>query len=199
MYNPYDFYFKKAKEVGYKARSAFKLDEIQDKFHIFDKTTKNIVDIWCAPGSWLQYAVSQEQKNNVKWYKIIWFDIKDMTISLPGVFTYKQDVTDQEAVKKILQENGIEKIDLIQSDMAPNTTWIKDLDAMKSMVLIEETLRIYKELLKPTWKFAIKVFMWPGFEEFVKELKNHFGWKNIKIFKPKSCRKESKETYIVKI
>jgi 23S rRNA U2552 (ribose-2'-O)-methylase RlmE/FtsJ len=93
MYNPYDFYFKKAKEVGYKARSAFKLDEIQDKFHVFDKSTKVIVDIWCAPGSWLQYAVSQEQKNNIKWYKIIWFDMSEAKL-----------VESIENLKKLLEE-----------------------------------------------------------------------------------------------
>jgi len=199
MYNPYDFYFKQAKKEWFKARSAFKLDEIQDKFHLFDKNTKHIIDIWCAPWSRLQYAISQMQKNNIKNYKIIWFDIKPVTLNLPGLITYQQDVTDYDKIKSLLQEQGISKVDIIQSDMAPNTIWIKDIDAMRSMWLIQETLWMYKELLKPDWKFVIKVFMWPGFEEFVADLKSHFWWKSIKVFKPKACRSESKETYVVKI
>jgi len=199
MYNPYDFYFKKAKQEWYKARSAFKLDEIQEKFHLFDKTTKHIIDIGCAPWSWLQYAISQSQKNNIKDYKIIWFDIKPVTLNLPGLVTYQQDVTDQKKVKELLGEQGIHQVDLIQSDMAPNTTGIKDLDAMRSMWLIQDTLWMYKELLKPEGKFVIKVFMWPWFQEFVADLKSHFGWNYIKIFKPKACRSQSKETYVVKI
>lgn len=199
MYNPYDFYFKKAKKEWYKARSAFKLDEIQEKFHLFDKNTKHIIDIWCAPWSRLQYAISQAKKHHIKSYKIIWFDIKPMSLNLPGLVTYQQDVTDQKKVKELLKENGIEKVDFIQSDMAPNTTGIKDLDAMRSVGLIQETLRMYKELLKPEGKFVIKIFMWPGFEEFIAELKKYFGPKTIKVFKPKACRSQSKETYIVKI
>ncbi len=199
MYNPYDFYFKQAKKVWFKARSAFKLDEIQDKFHVIDKTTKYVIDIWCAPGSWLQYTISQLQKNKVKDFKLVGFDLKQVELNLPGLVTYKQDITDQEKVKELLAEQGIEKVDFIQSDMAPNTTGIKDLDAMRSVELIEQTLWMYQTLLKPNGKFVIKIFMWPGFQEFVAKLKTIYGGKSIKIFKPKSCRAESKETYIVKI
>jgi len=199
MYDPYDFYFKQAKKVWYKARSAFKLDEIQDKFHVIDKNTKAIIDIGCAPGSWLQYSVSQMQKFQIKNPKIIGFDLKSVELNLPGVFTYQQDITDQEAVKAILAEHKLEQVDFIQSDMAPNTTGVKDLDAMRSLVLIEQTLWMYQTLLKPEGKFVIKIFMGPWFQEFISHLKQIFGWKNIKVFKPKSCRKESKETYIIKV
>ncbi len=121
-----------------------------------------------------------------------------MEITIPWVDTYQQDVTDKEAVKEIFKKHGIEKLDFIQSDMAPNTIWVQDVDAIRSIVLLEETLRIYKELLKPEWKFAIKIFMWPGFEEFLFSLKKYFGGKNIKVYKPKACRDASKETYIIK-
>jgi len=199
MYDPYDFYFKQAKKVWYKARSAFKLDEIQDKFHVIDKNTKAIIDIGCAPGSWLQYSVSQMQKLQIKHPQIIGFDLKPVELNLPGVSTYQQDITDQDAVKAILAAHKIEQVDFIQSDMAPNTTGVKDLDAMRSLVLIEQTLWMYQTLLKPEGKFVIKIFMGPGFQEFISHLKQLFGWKNIKVFKPKSCRKESKETYIIKV
>lgn len=199
MYNPYDFYFKQAKKVWFKARSAFKLDEIQEKFHVIDKHTKFVIDIGCAPGSWIQYTISQLQKLQVKNFKVVGFDIKPMELNLPGLVTYQQDITDQEKVKALLAEQGMDQVDFIQSDMAPNTIGVKDVDAMRSVGLIEQTLWMYKELLKPNGKFAIKIFMGPWFQEFVAELKSIYGGKNIKIFKPHACRAESKETYIVKI
>ncbi len=199
MYDPYDFYFKKAKKEWFKARSVFKLEEIDQKFKIFSKDTKKILDIWCAPGSWMQYAVSRCQKNNVRWYQVIWLDLKEVDLNMPWVHHYAQDVTDIQAVEKIFAENNISKFDLIQSDMAPNTIWFKDIDAIRSIGLLESTLRVYKTMLSPTGKFVIKIFMWPWFDEFLQDLKKHFWWKNIKTFKPKSCRKESKETYIIKI
>lgn len=83
--------------------------------------------------------------------------------------------------------------------MAPNTIGVQDVDAMRSVALLEETLRIYKEFLAPEGKFAIKIFMGPGFEEFLADLKKTFGGKNIKVYKPKACRDQSKETYIIKV
>lgn len=199
IYDPFDYYNKKAKKQWYKARSAFKLEEIQDKFKIFDKKTKKVLDIWCCPGSWLQYSSSLLTKLWVKDFHQVWFDIKDVDISIPNTNTYKQDITEKDEVQKILQKHNFDKIDLIQSDLAPNTIWFKNIDAIRSFAILEETLWIYKELLKPDWKFVIKLFMWPGFDEFIADLKQHFGAKKIKIFKPKSCRSISKEIYVIKI
>lgn len=198
-YNPYDFYFKKAKKEWYKARSAFKLEEIQNKFHIIDKNTKTVVDIGCAPWSWMQYTISLLQKMHVKDYKLIGFDIKKVNMQLPWMYTYVQDVTDQDKVNAIFAENGVEQVDFIQSDMAPNTIGDKETDAIRSIWLLEETLWIYDKYLKPDWKFCTKIFMGPGFDEYVANLKKRYGWKNIKVFKPESCRRESKETYVIKI
>ena len=198
-YNPYDFYFKKAKKEWYKARSAFKLEEIQNKFHIIDRNTKIVVDIGCAPWSWMQYTISLLQKMHVKDYKLIGFDIKKVDMQLPWMYTYVQDVTDQDKVNAIFAENWIEQVDFIQSDMAPNTIWDKETDAIRSIGLLEETLWIYDKYLKPDWKFCTKIFMGPWFDEYVANLKKRYGWKNIKVFKPESCRRESKETYVIKV
>ncbi|MBS8121810.1 Ribosomal RNA large subunit methyltransferase E [Candidatus Vampirococcus lugosii] len=197
MYNPYDYYFKKAKKSGYKARSVFKLEEIDQKFNLFDKTIKKVLDIGCSPGSWIQYTWNKIN-NNLN-YKIIGFDLKEVSLNLENVFTYKQDISDFDNVQKILKESNIEKFDIIISDMAPDTTGIKDLDAIKSIALIEKTLPIYKKYLGYEGKFVIKIFMGPGFEEFLSDLKKIYGSKSIKTFKPKSTRKESKEIYIIKI
>jgi len=199
MYNPYDFYFKKAKKEGYKARSAFKLEEIQEKFSLIKKTTQFVADIWCAPWSWLQYTISQLRKMKVRDYKIIGFDLKPVDLHMPGLFTYVQDITEKEKVREILKEHWITKLDFVQSDMAPNTIGLKDIDAMRAIDLLEQTYWIYDELLDNKGSFVIKVFMWPGFDEFVAKMKKRFWWKNIKVFKPQSCRSESKETYVIKI
>lgn len=199
MYNPYDFYFKKAKKEWYKARSAFKLEEIQEKFFLIRKTTKRVLDIGCAPWSWLQYTIGQLKKINVKDYSVIGFDLKEVDLHLPDLRTYVQDVTQREEVKAILDHHQIEKFDFIQSDMAPNTIGLKDIDAMRAIDLLEQTYWIYDQLLDENGSFVIKVFMGPGFEEFVAKMKKRFWGKNIKVFKPISCRSQSKETYIIKL
>lgn len=166
---------------------------------MIDKKTKIILDIGCAPWSWMQYTSWLLLKLWVKGFKILWFDIQDVKVKIPNITTYKQDVTDVENVKKILTQNNISKVDFIQSDMAPFTIWLKDIDAIRAFGLIEETLRIYNEYLKEDWRFAIKLFMWPGFDELVLSMKKKYGWKNIKLFKPNSSRKESKEIFLIKI
>ncbi len=195
MFNPKDFYFKKAKKEGYKARSVFKLEEIDKKYNLFNpKKDLNVLDIWCAPWSWVQYIDKVTSKNS----KIIWVDLKPTTINLPKVKCYVQDATDLEKMEKILKENNIEKLDIITSDMAPNTIWFKDIDAIRSINLVKSTLPIYEKFLKENWRFVIKVFMWPGFDELIQELKKKYGWKSIKTFKPQAVRKISKEIYIIK-
>lgn len=194
-----DHYTRKAKKEWYEARSAFKLEEIQKKFNIFNKDTKNIIDIGCAPWSWLQYTSELLYKLRAKRYQLVGFDLKAVDIKINNTTTYQQDITEKERVAEILEQHGIDKIDVIQSDMAPNTIWLQDIDAIRAFWLLEETLWIYKEKLAPNGKFVIKVFMWPWFEEFIADLKQHFWGKAIKIFKPKSCRSESKEIYVIKI
>lgn len=204
MYNPYDHYFKKAQKSWYKARSAFKLEEIDQKFDIFWKNVSSLIDIWCSPGSWLQYADQKltenysKSRNKVKPI-MIWFDLKTTQPISDFVFTYKQDIEEKENVTNLLNQHNIQQVDIIMSDMAPDTTWSKSIDAMKSIWLIESTLRMYEKFLKPDWKFVIKVFMWPGFDQLCNDLKKIYWPSHIRIFKPKACRKNSKETYIVKV
>ena len=89
--------------------------------------------------------------------------------------TYVQDITEQDKVNAIFAENGIEQVDFIQSDMAPNTIGDKETDAIRSIGLLEQTLRIYDKYLKPDGKFCTKIFMGPGFDEYVANLKKKYG------------------------
>jgi 23S rRNA (uridine2552-2'-O)-methyltransferase len=89
--------------------------------------------------------------------------------------TYVQDITEQDKVNAIFAENEIEQVDFIQSDMAPNTIGDKETDAIRSIGLLEQTLRVYDKYLKPDGKFCTKIFMGPGFDEYVANLKKKYG------------------------
>ncbi len=196
MFDPQDFYFKKAKKQGYKARSIFKLEEIDNKFKIFwKKRTNKILDIGCSPWSWLQYLDKVSWNNS----KIIWVDIKQTILNLPNVTTYVQDATDLNKMDEILSSHNIKELDIITSDMAPDTMWFKDIDAIRSLELVKTTFPIYEKFLKKDWVFIIKIFMGPWFDEFIKNLRNIYWWKSIKTFKPQSVRKASKEIYVIKV
>ncbi len=236
-FKPQDYYFQQAQKEWFKARSVFKLKEIDEKYRIFDKSVKTVLDIGCAPGSWLQYVQEKlstthgwrldQQKNTPHWnsnnlqksalwaehpkdaispmvsvkslpYTLIGLDIKDVILDLPGLYTYNQDIQDQQAVEHILQSHNIKKFDAIISDMAPNTIWFRDIDAIRSIELLYMTLPLYENFLKEGWKAVIKIFMGPGFDKFIQDFKKIVGSKNVKTFKPQAVRKESKEIYIVK-
>lgn len=196
-FNPQDHFFKKAKEHSFVARSIYKLEEIDQRFKLFENTTKKVLDIGCSPWSRLQYAYQRAHK--IKWFQAIGLDIQDVKVNLDWVHTYVVDATDKEACRKIIEEeNKIEKFDLILSDLAPNTIGFKDIDAMRCIGILEDTLWLYETYLKQGAKFAMKIFMGPGFEEFVSNCKRTRGATNVKLFKPKACRDISKEIYIVK-
>ena len=91
------------------------------------------------------------------------------------MYTYVQDITEQDKVDAIFAENRIEQVDFIQSDMAPNTIGDKETDAIRSIGLLEQTLRVYDKYLKPDGKFCTKIFMGPGFDEYVANLKKKYG------------------------
>lgn len=198
-FNPQDHYFKKAKKEWLVARSAFKLEEIDQKYRIFDANVSTVLDIWCAPGSWLQYVEEKLYHSKRSTTPIlIWFDIKDVKLDLPNTFTYNQDIQDTAKIQEIIATHGIKKFDAIISDMAPNTIWFRDIDAMRSIELLRTTLPIYEQFLKSGGKAVIKIFMGPWFEEFIADFKKTVWSANVKTFKPKAVRKESKEIYIVK-
>ena len=133
-----DPYTNKARDKKLVARSYFKLEEIDKKFELFTSETKTILDIWCAPWSWLQYCSQKVEELWVKDPTIIWFDLKRVIITLPHTYPYQQDITDREWVSKALENHAIESLDLIVSDMAPDTIGMKDIDALRSVWLIEK-------------------------------------------------------------
>lgn len=168
--------------------------ELDQKYRLVDWAC-TVLDIWCAPWSRLQYLSNTITHPDPT---IIWLDLKNIDLTIPHVAAYEQDVTDMSSVIHIFESHEVKQFDLIVSDMAPDTIGMSDIDALRSIWLIEKTLWIYEQYLASDGRFAIKVFMWPWFDELVRDLKQQYGSSSIVTYKPKSCRPKSKEMYIVK-
>ena len=182
-----DIYVRQSKVDGYRARSAYKLIEMDEKFKIF-KGGMCVVDIGAAPGSWSQYA-----SKVVKSGKIISIDLKEMeeiknTIQIKGDFT---EIDTQNRIKSYL----IKGSDIVMSDMAVNTTGIKDIDSIQTGELCKEAMIFSKQVISQNGFFISKIFMGRTFNEIVALGKKIF--KEVKVFKPKSSRKDSKESFII--
>tara|TARA_B100000123_G_scaffold236870_1_gene188373 strand:+ start:916 stop:1527 length:612 start_codon:yes stop_codon:yes gene_type:complete len=182
-----DIYVRKSKVDGYRARSAYKLIEINEKFKIF-KGGMIVLDIGAAPGSWSQYA-SKIIKNG----KIISIDLKEME-EIKGTIQIKGDFTDPNIQKKIRSYTSKE-IDVVMSDMAVNTTGIKNIDSIQTGELCKEAIVFSKEVISNNGFFISKIFMGETFNEIVALAKKIF--KEVRVFKPQSSRKESKENFII--
>ena len=182
-----DIYVRQSKVDGYRARSAYKLIEINEKFKIF-QNEMSVLDIGAAPGSWSQY-VSKVVKNGT----LISIDLKKMeniqnSIQIEGDFT---DFKTQSKIKKYFKD----EINVVLSDMAVNTTGIKNLDAIQTGELCKEAMIFAKDFLSKKGIFVSKIFMGSSFNEIVALGKKIF--KEVKIFNPKSSRKDSKDSFII--
>ncbi len=182
-----DIYVRQSKVDGYRARSAYKLIEIDEKFKIF-KGGLSIIDIGAAPGSWSQYAFKAAKSG-----KLISIDLKKMepignSVQIQGDFTEEKT---QEEIKKNINS----KVDVVMSDMAVDTTGIKNIDSIQTGELCKEAMFFAKDLMKENGYFISKIFMGGTFNEIVAEGKKYF--KEVKVFKPKSSRKDSKESFII--
>jgi len=182
-----DTYVRQSKVDGYRARSAYKLIEIDEKFKIF-KGGLTVIDIGAAPGSWSQYA-SKVVKNG----KIISIDLKEME-PIDNTFQIKGDFTEDETQQKI-KEFLTGKSDVVMSDMAVNTTGIKNIDSIQTGELCKEAMIFSKDIISSSGFFVSKIFMGGSFNEIVQLGKKIF--KEVKVFKPKSSRKDSKESFII--
>ena len=175
-----DTYVKQSKVDGYRARSAYKLIEIDEKFKIF-KGGISVIDIGAAPGSWSQYAI-KSAKNG----RLISIDLKKMepigkTIQIHGDFT---DPNIQVEIKKHVNS----KIDVVMSDMAVNTTGIKNIDSIQTGELCIEAMLFAKNLLKGNGFFVSKIFLGGTFNEIVAEGKKYFRNKKTITFQQIFCK-----------
>ena len=182
-----DIYVRRSKLEGYRSRAIYKLKEIDDKFNIIQNGI-NIVDLGSAPGSWSQY-LSKKSRNS----KILSIDLKvikkiDNVHHLVGDFL---DEKNQSIIKTFFKD----KLDLVVSDMAVNTTGNKNLDSISTGELSINAMNFSINNLKKNGCFVTKIFMGSTFNEIVENGKKNF--KEVKIFKPPSSRKDSRENFII--
>jgi 23S rRNA (uridine2552-2'-O)-methyltransferase len=184
-----DPYVKQAQKDGYRARSAYKLIELNEKDRLI-RPGMRVMDLGSAPGGWSQVAGNLVGGSG----RVLATDILPMD-GLANVDFIQGDFTEDGIVQKVHDWLGGAKFDLIISDMAPNTTGIDSADAAKSIYLLELALDILRGTLKSHANFAAKMFQGEGSDQYLKELRAHFG--KVLIRKPAASRKESREVYIV--
>jgi len=182
-----DIYVRKSKIEGFRSRAVYKLKEIDEKFKIF-KQVNSLVDLGAAPGSWSQYA-----SNKIKSEKIVSIDL----IKLEKIKNIHQIIGDftEENYKEKIKKYFNSKIDLVISDMAVNTIGNKNIDSIVTGELCLDAMNFALETLNQDGKFVSKIFMGSSFNEIVAHAKKSF--KDVKVFKPSSSRKNSKESFII--
>ena len=183
-----DPYTKLAKQQGYRSRSAFKLIEINKKFK-FLKNKLNIVDLGSAPGGWSQVC-SEFNKNG----KNLSIDILAMD-KIDNIFFYKKDFNENDFLDFVNNFFDQNKVDIVLSDMAVNTTGNKDLDAIKTNSIALDVVNLSRVILKPKSSLLVKIFSGKDENILIKNAKDSF--KNIERIKPDSSRKESREMYLL--
>ena len=183
-----DFFIKDSKRKGYRSRSVYKLSEIDQKFNIF-RNVKTVIDIGSCPGGWSEYSIKKIRSG-----KLLAIDITEME-PIDGVSFIQGNIQDQILQEKLFEEIGNKKFDLIISDMSPNKTGNKVSDQYKFYNIADSILEFSQNGLMSKGMMVMKVFIGHGFEEFKSDLRENF--ETVIYFKPKSSRKESRETYVI--
>ena len=181
-----DQFFKKSKTLGYRSRASFKLIELNKKFK-FIKKNSNLLDLGSSPGGWSQVATKIIASG-----KILSVDIKDME-PIKNVKFVKNDIFEKKTKDMVIGYFN-DKLDVIISDMAADTTGNKSLDSIRTNQLCASLIDFSKTTLKPKGVLVSKLFMGEDFIEVKNLAKSIF--KNVNFFKPESSRRESKETYL---
>ena len=181
-----DQFFKKSRTLGYRSRSAFKLLELNSKYKFIKKDTK-LLDIGAYPGGW-----SQVSSKLITTGKILSLDIKKMD-KLKNVTFLQCDFLEESTKKKIFNHFN-EKLDVVVSDMAANTTGNRSLDCIRTNQLCADVVEFSSKILKPNGVLVSKLFMGEDFLEVKDLAKSRF--EKVHFFKPEASRNESKETYL---
>lgn len=197
-----DPHYKQAKQRGYRARSAYKLLDIQKRFNIF-KRAFYILDLGSAPGSWLQISRKLAEENLEKYndqyyhrnhFKILGVDVKNIT-PIEDVKIVKLDITSPEFQKQIDNFFQSKKLDIILSDASINKSGNKFSDQIRQNQLCYKVLEIVQNNLKYKGILVLKTFQGQDFEKLLKTMKNEF--QIVKSYKPKASKKGSNEIYII--
>lgn len=190
-YQPNDKYAQKAKEMGYRARSFFKLQEIQNRYRLIKKGDK-VLDLGAAPGSFMQYLHKVVGAEGL----VVGIDLKPIEpFELEDMKTYVADIFEEPVYEQIRSELGVELFDVITSDLAPSTTGIRSVDAGRSFQLSERVIEVAKQRLRSGGNLVIKAFPGADHSELIRLMKAEF--KQVKSFKPDAVRASSREVYLL--
>lgn len=187
-----DPYVSLAKKEGYRSRAAYKLIEIDDKFALL-KPGKRVVDLGCAPGGWSQVAAVRTKSTDGNTL-VVGMDLLAVP-TIAGVTLFQHDFSADDAPQILKDALGGHKVDVVLSDIAPNTTGHAATDHMRIMALLEMAVEFACEVLVPGGAFAGKVFQGGAEKDVLTQLKKHFA--SVKHFKPKASRSDSAEMYVV--
>jgi len=184
-----DEYVKRAQAEGYRSRAAYKLLEIQEKDRLL-RPGLTVVDLGAAPGGWSQLASRLVGGQGV----VIALDLLPME-PLPGVTFIEGDFREAAILEQLLTTLNGRPVDLVISDMAPNTSGIKAVDQPRGMYLAELALDFARRCLRPGGDFLTKAFQGEGFDPFLHDLR--VGFATVAIRKPKASRARSAEQYLL--
>lgn len=187
-YNPHDRYYKKAKEEGYRSRAAYKLLELQQKFHLL-QPGDHVIDLGAAPGGWLQVAAKIVGVKG----KVIGIDLQGIEpLPQANVVIVQGDITTAEVQVEITRLlNG--SAHCVISDLAPHLSGIRDADAARCLALNQTALDVATKLLRPNGALLIKSFINNELQTFTQVLKHHF--RTVQRTRPEATRTASSECY----
>jgi 23S rRNA (uridine2552-2'-O)-methyltransferase len=184
-----EHFYKEAKRIGYRARSAFKLKQIQNRFKIF-KPEDKVIDLGAAPGGWSQVVKEIVGEKGV----VIGIDLA-LIKPIIGITFLQGDLTEKTALKDIVNLLGEKKADVVLSDMSPDISGNYSIDHARSIFLGEQALITAEFVLKHCGNFVCKVFNGEDLHDFVEKINKYF--KTVKRFSPSASRKTSSEIYII--
>jgi len=186
-----DAYVKQAKAVGFRARSTYKLVEIQKKDRII-RPNSTVIDLGAAPGGWSQFVIQEVGNHGT----VIALDVLDIK-PIAGVNIVKGDFTEQQTLDKLMEIVNNRSVDLVLSDMAPNISGIKSVDQAKASDLAELALELAQNVLSKQGDgaFLVKVFQGAGYDDFLRKMRSQF--KTVVVRKPAASRSRSREVYIL--
>ena len=184
-----DIYVQKAQQEGYRSRAVYKLMEIQEKDRLI-RPGMVVVELGAAPGGWSQYVAQCLGGRG----RMIALDILPMD-ALPDVTFIQGDFREQAVLDALYAELGDSAVNLVISDMAPNTSGVRSVDQAKSMYLVELALDFAQSRLAAGGDFLIKIFHGPGFDTLLRSLKSQFL--TVQTRKPEASRARSQETYLL--
>jgi 23S rRNA (uridine2552-2'-O)-methyltransferase len=189
-YDPRDRFFARAKKEGLRARSAYKLEEIQRRLRIL-RPGARVLDLGAAPGGWCQIAAREVGERGL----VLGVDLEPIPPLPPPVKTWIADAFAPGLLERLRSEGGA-PFDVVLSDLAPRTTGVRGTDEARSIALAERALELAGQVLKPSGALVVKLFMGGEFEAFLRRFREAFG--QVKVVKPEaSVARGSKEVYLV--